>query len=100
MSEKKINGLFVEGAIGASLIADSIAKHSTKTKIGAQYIPWIFVKMKLREKKHRLNTAVMKKWPLKKCAKLKQPRKYSLACMLFTVWEKCLPDIPVCIYLI
>jgi molybdopterin synthase catalytic subunit len=38
MSEKRINGLFVEGAIGASLIAESIAKHSTKTKIGAHSI--------------------------------------------------------------
>ena len=38
MNEKKKNNVFVEGAIPASLIADSIAKHSKKTKIGAHSI--------------------------------------------------------------
>jgi molybdopterin synthase catalytic subunit len=38
MTEKKKNSAFVEGAISPSLIADSIAKHSTKTKIGAHSI--------------------------------------------------------------
>jgi molybdopterin synthase catalytic subunit len=38
MSEKKQKNIFVEGPISPSFIADSIAKHSTKTKIGAHSI--------------------------------------------------------------
>jgi molybdopterin synthase catalytic subunit len=38
MSEKRKNSLFVEGPISPALIADSIAKHSTKTQIGAHSI--------------------------------------------------------------
>jgi molybdopterin synthase catalytic subunit len=38
MSEKTKYNLFVEGAIPASMIADSISKHSTKTEIGAHSI--------------------------------------------------------------
>ena len=38
MSEKKKHKVFVEGAISPSFIADSIAKHSTKTTIGAHDI--------------------------------------------------------------
>ena len=38
MSEKKKHKVFVEGAISPQFIADSIAKHSTKTSIGAHDI--------------------------------------------------------------
>ncbi len=38
MSEKKPKNIFVEGAINPQFIADSIAKHSTKTNIGAHSI--------------------------------------------------------------
>lgn len=38
MTEKKIHKVFVRGAISPQFIAESIAKHSTKTKIGAHDI--------------------------------------------------------------
>ncbi|MEZ5109838.1 MAG: molybdenum cofactor biosynthesis protein MoaE [Bacteroidia bacterium] len=38
MTEKKKHKVFVEGAITPEFIADSIAKHSTKTNIGAHDI--------------------------------------------------------------
>jgi molybdopterin synthase catalytic subunit len=38
MSEKKIKNIFVQGAISASFIGDSIAKHQTKTNIGGHSI--------------------------------------------------------------
>jgi len=38
MMEKKPKNIFVQGAIAASFIADSIQKHSTKTAIGAHSI--------------------------------------------------------------
>ena len=38
MSDKKIKNIFVDGAISATFIADSIAKHSTKTNIGGHSI--------------------------------------------------------------
>ena len=38
MSEKKKHKVFVEGSISPQFIADSIAKHSTKTSIGAHDI--------------------------------------------------------------
>lgn len=38
MSEKKRHKVFVNGAISPDFIADSIAKHSTKTNIGAHDI--------------------------------------------------------------
>jgi molybdopterin synthase catalytic subunit len=38
MSDKKIKNIFVQGAIGASFIGDSIARHNTKTDIGAHQI--------------------------------------------------------------
>ena len=36
--EKKPRNIFVEGAVSASFIAESISKHSTKTNIGAHSI--------------------------------------------------------------
>ncbi|OIQ93638.1 molybdopterin synthase catalytic subunit [mine drainage metagenome] len=38
MADKKYKQIFVEGAISASFIADSIQKHSSKTNIGAHSI--------------------------------------------------------------
>jgi len=38
MTEKKIKNIFVQGAISAVFIADSIAKHSSKTEIGGHSI--------------------------------------------------------------
>ncbi|MCX2429485.1 molybdenum cofactor biosynthesis protein MoaE [Pedobacter sp. GR22-10] len=38
MSEKKIKNIFVNGAISPSFIAESIAKHATKTAIGGHNI--------------------------------------------------------------
>jgi molybdopterin synthase catalytic subunit len=38
MTDKKIKNIFIEGAISPALIADSIAKHNTKTTIGAHSI--------------------------------------------------------------
>lgn len=38
MTEKKKHNVFIEGAISPQFIADSIAKHSTKTGIGAHDI--------------------------------------------------------------
>lgn len=38
MSEKKVRNIFVEGAISAQKIADSIQNHATKTDIGAHSI--------------------------------------------------------------
>ncbi len=38
MSEKKIKNIFVEGPISPGFIADSIAKHSSKTNIGGHSI--------------------------------------------------------------
>jgi molybdopterin synthase catalytic subunit len=38
MTDKKTKNIFVPGPITASFIADSIAKHSTKTNIGAHSI--------------------------------------------------------------
>lgn len=38
MTEKKPKNIFVEGAVSASFIAESISKHSTKTNIGAHSI--------------------------------------------------------------
>lgn len=38
MSEKKVKNIFVDGAIGADFIGDSIQKHSTKTNIGGHSI--------------------------------------------------------------
>lgn len=38
MSEKKMKNIFVEGAISAAFIADSIQKHAAKTSIGAHNI--------------------------------------------------------------
>ena len=38
MTEKKPKNIFIDGAISASFIADQIAKHSTKTNIGAHSI--------------------------------------------------------------
>jgi molybdopterin synthase catalytic subunit len=38
MSDKKSKNIFMQGAISATFIADSIQKHSTKTNIGAHSI--------------------------------------------------------------
>jgi molybdopterin synthase catalytic subunit len=38
MSEKKINNIFIDGAILPAFIADSITKHGTKTEIGGHSI--------------------------------------------------------------
>lgn len=38
MKEHKIRNVFVEGAVKPEFVADSIAKHSTKTNIGAHSI--------------------------------------------------------------
>ena len=38
MSEKKLKNIFVKGAISPDFIADSIAKHATKTAIGGHNI--------------------------------------------------------------
>lgn len=38
MSEKKIKNIFVDGPIAPAFIADSIAKHGTKTSIGGHSI--------------------------------------------------------------
>lgn len=38
MSEKKVKNIFVDGAIPANFIADSIAKHQSKTGIGGHSI--------------------------------------------------------------
>lgn len=38
MSEKKPKNIFVEGSIDSAMIADSIAKHSSKTAIGGHSI--------------------------------------------------------------
>ena len=38
MTERKPKNIFVEGAVNTSFIADSIAKHSTQTGIGAHSI--------------------------------------------------------------
>lgn len=38
MSEKKVRNIFVDGAISAQKIADSIQSHATKTDIGAHSI--------------------------------------------------------------
>ena len=38
MSDKKIKNIFVNGAIDSNFIANSIAKHSTKTNIGGHSI--------------------------------------------------------------
>lgn len=38
MNEKKTKNIFIQGAIPATFIADSIAKHSTKTSIGGHSI--------------------------------------------------------------
>jgi molybdopterin synthase catalytic subunit len=38
MSDKKIKNIFVQGAIAAAFIGDSIQKHQTKTNIGAHSI--------------------------------------------------------------
>ncbi|MGE9314958.1 molybdenum cofactor biosynthesis protein MoaE [Niabella sp. CJ426] len=38
MSEKKLKNIFVEGAISAAFIADSIQRHTVKTSIGAHDI--------------------------------------------------------------
>ena len=38
MTEKKLKNIFVEGAITAAFIGESIAKHSSKTGIGAHNI--------------------------------------------------------------
>ena len=38
MKEKKLKNIFVQGAIAPSFIADSIAKHKTKTNIGGHSI--------------------------------------------------------------
>ena len=38
MKERKLKNIFVEGAIAASFIADSIQKHSSKTNIGGHSI--------------------------------------------------------------
>ena len=38
MSDKKIKNIFVQGAIAASFIGDSIQKHQVKTNIGAHSI--------------------------------------------------------------
>ena len=38
MTEKKPKNIFVQGAIQATFIADSIQKHSTKTNIGGHSI--------------------------------------------------------------
>ncbi|OWK70883.1 molybdenum cofactor biosynthesis protein MoaE [Pedobacter sp. AJM] len=38
MSEKKLKNIFVKGAISPGFIADSIAKHATKTAIGGHNI--------------------------------------------------------------
>lgn len=38
MTEKKIKKVFIEGAISPAFVGDSIAKHSTKSNIGAHSI--------------------------------------------------------------
>ena len=38
MAEKKLKNIFIEGSIQSAFIADSIAKHSSKTDIGAHSI--------------------------------------------------------------
>src|SRR5437762_1649435 len=38
VSEKKLKNIFMQGAVPASFIAESIQKHSTKTDIGAHSI--------------------------------------------------------------
>ncbi len=82
MEAKQPKNIFVEGAISAAFIADSIAKHATKREIGAHNIflgqvradqigdktivaieYTSYIEMAL-EKMHEIREAIFKKYPL------------------------------------
>jgi molybdopterin synthase catalytic subunit len=82
MTEKKPKNIFVQGAIQASFIADSIQKHSTKTNIGGHSIflgqvradiiegkkvsaiEYTAYEQMALEKMHEIRESVFEKYPL------------------------------------
>lgn len=82
MTEKKIKNIFVEGAVQAQFIADSIQKHSTKTNIGGhsiflgqvradeiegkkvRAIEYTAYEQMALEKMHAIRESVFEKYPL------------------------------------
>jgi hypothetical protein len=62
MSERKPKNIFMQGAIPASFIGESIAKHATNTKIGGHSIFLGQVRSILRKKVLPLSTQPMKRW--------------------------------------
>ena len=85
MTEKKPKNIFVEGAIGALFIAESIAKHSTKTGIGAHNIFLGQVRADLIDDKPvaAIEYTTYKEMALEKMHEIREAifNKYDLTCM-------------------
>ena len=85
MSNKKPKNIFVQGAITASFIADSIQKHSTKTDIGAHSIFLGQVRNDvINEKKvAAIEYTVYEEMALEKMQEIREAifEKYALTCM-------------------
>ena len=82
MSERKVKNIFIDGAIQPAFIADSIAKHSTKTAIGGHSIfmgqvrkdqidgklvsaiEYTTFEALALEKMHEIREAIFEKYPL------------------------------------
>ena len=85
MTEKKLKNIFVEGAIDAVFIGEQIAKHSTKTNIGAHNIFLGQVRNDLLENKKviAIEYTSYEVMALEKMHKIREAifDKYELTCM-------------------
>jgi len=85
MSEKKKNNPFVQGAIRPEMIADSIAKHSTKTNIGAHsiFLGQVRDDMMNGEKVTSIEYSCYEEMALEKIQEIRESafQKYDLTCM-------------------
>lgn len=85
MSEKNSKNIFVDGAISASFIAESIQKHNTKTTIGGHSI--FLGQVRADENEHGVVTAIeyttFKEMALEKMHEIREEifSKYPLTCM-------------------
>lgn len=85
MTEKKLKNIFINGAISAIFISDSIAKHSTKTDIGAHSIFLGQVRKDAIDGKvvAAIEYTTYKEMALEKMHEIREAifEKYSLTCM-------------------
>jgi molybdopterin synthase catalytic subunit len=85
MKEKKVKNIFSQGPIGPSFIAESIAKHQTKTNIGGHSIFLGQVRADIAEGKRviAIDYTTYEEMALEKMSQIREEifEKYPLVCM-------------------